>query len=132
MRRRSKAKTLAIRQQASLRAGQRLLLIAVMALAFFFQSYASQTHIHLEADGITLAKLQLVTKVDSKKDVPAQPAPDNCPLCQFLYAGQHVPPAALIFFLPMVSVSAIEIVQAVLPHYDAVSHTWLGRAPPQG
>ena len=118
---------MALRQQPV----RRLLLIAVMAMAFFFQSYASQTHIHLEADGVTLAKLQVVTKVDSKKDVPPQQAPDNCPLCQFLYAGQHVPPAALIFSLPLVSISVIEIVEAVLPHYDAVSHTWLGRAPPQ-
>ena len=125
--RQSKARLPALRHQPF----GRLLLIGVMLLAFFFQSYASQTHIHLEADGITLAKVQVVTKVDSKKDVPPQQAPDNCPLCQFLYGGQHVPPAALIFFLPSVSVSVIEIVQAVLPHYDSVSHTWQGRAPPQ-
>jgi hypothetical protein len=102
-----------------------------MVLAFFIQSYASQTHIHLEADGITLAKIAPVTKLDEKKGAPTRQSPDNCPLCQFLYGGQHVPPAALIFFLPSVAVSVIAPVLALLAHYDAVSHSWRGRAPPQ-
>jgi hypothetical protein len=124
MRRGARAKAWTIRRQP-------VALAALMVLAFLFQSYVSQTHIHLEADGITLAKVQLVTKLDSKKGAPTQQTPDNCPLCQFYYVGQHVPPAALIFFLPTVSVSVIEAVLAVLPHYDAASHSWRGRAPPQ-
>jgi hypothetical protein len=110
---------------------RRLVLALAMTLAFLFQSYATQTHIHLEADGITLAKIAPVTKLDSKSGAPIRETPDNCPLCQFLYGGQHVPPSALIFFLPSVSVSVIEPVLALLPHYDAVSHSWRGRAPPQ-
>jgi hypothetical protein len=118
---------LALRQQPV----KKLALILFMTLAFLFQSYAAQTHIHLEADGITLAKVAPVTKLDSKSGAPTRETPDNCPLCQFLYGGQHVPPSVLIFFLPSAAVSVIEPVLALLPHYDAVSHSWRGRAPPQ-
>jgi hypothetical protein len=102
-----------------------------MLLAFFFQSYATQTHIHVEPDGLTLAKVSVVSHHDTNKGAPPADNPNDCPLCQLLYGGQYVAPTALIFFLPMVSVSVIEAVQAVLPHYDAVSHNWLGRAPPR-
>jgi hypothetical protein len=109
----------------------RLVFVAAMLLAFFFQSYATQTHIHIEPDGLTLAKIQGGSHDAKKSGAPAQDNPNDCPLCQLLYGGQYVAPTALIFFLPMVAVSVIEAVQAVLPHYDAASHNWLGRAPPQ-
>jgi len=107
----------------------RLAAVLFMLAAFFFQSYATQTHIHIEPDGVTLAKVDVVSHHDTGK-APAD-NPNDCPLCQLLYGGQYVAPSALIFFLPMVAVSVIESVQAVLPHYDAASHNWLGRAPPQ-
>jgi hypothetical protein len=109
----------------------RLVFVAFMLLAFFLQSYATQTHIHVEPDGLILAKLQVVSHDAKKGGAPAQDNPNDCPLCQLLYGGQYVAPTALIFFLPMVAVSVIEAVQAVLPHYDAASHNWLGRAPPR-
>jgi hypothetical protein len=111
-----------------------------MLLAFFFQSYATQTHIHFESDnGITLAKVPdgvAIVKYKAvshpaKKGAPSEENPDNCPLCQLLYGGQYVAPTQLIFFVPMAAISVIEAVAAVLPHYDAASHNWLGRAPPQ-
>jgi len=102
-----------------------------MLLAFFFQSYATQTHIHVEPDGLTLANVLVVSHHDASKGTPPADSPNDCPLCQLLYGGQYVATTALIFFLPMVSVSVIEAVQAVLPHYDAASHNWLGRAPPR-
>ncbi len=105
-------------------------MVLFMLLAFFCQSYATQTHIHVEPDGITLAKVSMVSH-PAKKGAPSEENPDNCPLCQLLYGGQYVAPTTLIFFLPMVAVSVIEAVQTVLPHYDAVSHNWRGRAPPQ-
>jgi hypothetical protein len=109
----------------------RLVFVAAMLLAFFFQSYATQTHIHIEPDGITLAKVLVVSHDAKKSGAPTEDNPNDCPLCQLLYGGQYVAPTALIFFLPMVAVSVIEAVQTVLPHYDAASHNWLGRAPPQ-
>jgi hypothetical protein len=102
-----------------------------MLLAFFFQSYATQTHIHVEPDGITLANMTMVSHHDAGKGTPPADNPNDCPLCQLLYGGQYVAPASLIFFLPMIAVSVIEAVQAALPHYDAASHNWQGRAPPR-
>jgi hypothetical protein len=103
-----------------------------MLLAFLLQSYATQTHIHFQADTSVTAKTAVAQTAPAhgKKNSPTDDNPDNCPLCQLLYGGQYVAPSALIFFVPMFAVSVIEAVQGVMPHYDAASHSWHGRAPP--
>jgi hypothetical protein len=116
-----------------------------MLLTFLLQSYATQTHIHflrevaaaniVQADNITLDKKvagQIQGQAQGQKKNNSVPDnPDTCPLCQLLYGGQYVTPSAIVFFLPMAAVSTIEPTLGVLPHYDAVSHNWRGRAPPQ-
>jgi Protein of unknown function (DUF2946) len=116
-----------------LRQPRRLLLTGFMLLAFLLQSYATQTHIHQREDiqAATSVKLDGAAASAHGKPAPTPVNPDNCPLCQMLYGGQHVAPDALIFFLPTMAVSIIEIAEAFTPHYDAVSHSWRGRAPPQ-
>jgi hypothetical protein len=116
-----------------LRQPRRLLLTGFMLLAFLLQSYATQTHIHFQDDVSQTIGVKLDTGAPPapKKNAPSPENPDNCPLCQLLYGGQYVAPNALVFFLPLAAVSIIEIVQAVTPHYDAVSHSWRGRAPPR-
>jgi hypothetical protein len=106
-----------------------------MLLTFLLQSYATQTHIHFlrevaataHADGAVADK----KGQSHKKNNSLPDNPDTCPLCQLLYGGQYVAPGAVVFFLPMAAVSTIETTLGVLPHYDAVSHSWRGRAPPQ-
>jgi hypothetical protein len=112
---------------------RRLILTGFMLLTFLFQSYAIQTHIHpLQGiPGITALKLAPAATTKPHKNIPLNTADPDCALCQLLYGGQHVAPDALVFFLPMVAVSTIEIALGVTPHYDAVSHSWRGRAPPQ-
>ncbi len=102
-----------------------------MLLAFLLQSYATQTHIHFQDDAPAASASTLDTGAAHTKNTPVNDNPDNCPLCQLLYGGQYVAPSTLIFFLPLAAVSTIEIVQGVMPHYDAVSHSWRGRAPPR-
>ena len=102
-----------------------------MLLAFLLQSYATQTHIHVQPDASAPAKISATAAAPAKKNTPTDDNPDNCPLCQLLYGGQYVAPDALVFFLPMVAVSTIEIALGVTPHYDTVSHSWRGRAPPR-
>jgi hypothetical protein len=119
----------------------RWLFTAFMLLAFVLQSYAVQTHIHEQLSLPLVAKSQVQTgAVDGaqpqktkpqKPSAPAKDAPDDCPLCQLLYGGQYVAPDALVFFLPLVAVRSIETELGALPQYDAVSHNWRGRAPPQ-
>ena len=108
-----------------------------MLFAFALQSYAVQTHIHEQLNLPVHGKSSTVDGADAQKadgqkpGAPAKDAPDDCPLCQLLYGGQYVAPDALVFFLPLVAVRSIETELAALPHYDAVSHSWRGRAPPQ-
>ena len=102
-----------------------------MLLAFLLQSYATQTHIHFQDDAPAASASTLDTGTAHKKNAPVNDNPDTCPLCQLLYGGQYVAPDALVFFLPLISVRAIETELGALPHYDAVSHSWRGRAPPR-
>jgi len=115
------------------RPNHRLLLVAVVLLAFVIQSFAVQTHIHpLPGASVDSALKAAVSGIHHEKgNSPTDDSPDNCPLCQMFYGGQYVAPTALVFFLPMAAVSTIEIVLGVLPHYDAVSHSWRGRGPPR-
>jgi hypothetical protein len=109
---------------------ERLLLAGFMALAFFFQGYATQTHIHKQTDGAT----SIVSKVDGSSrpsKVPDNDDPANCPICQQIsHAGQYVAPTWLLSFLILAAVSTIEIVNFSIPRFDAVSHSWRGRGPP--
>jgi hypothetical protein len=110
----------------------RWLFTAFMLFAFALQSYAVQTHVHEQLSLPVHAKADTGDSAHAQKPgVPAKDAPDDCPLCQLLYGGQYVAPDALVFFLPLVAVRSIETELAALPHYDAVSHSWHGRAPPR-
>lgn len=121
----------------------RLIFTAFMLLAFALQSYAVQTHIHerlnlpLSAHGAITRGAAVDTALPGssthakKPPLPVKDAPDDCPLCQLLYGGQYVAPDALVFFLPLISVRVLETELAALPRYDAVSHSWRGRAPPR-
>jgi hypothetical protein len=119
-----------------LRHPRRLLITGFMLLAFLLQSYATQTHIHSLPDMAAKSGAAQTAPTSGqtghdKKNSPTDDNPDNCPLCQLLYGGQYVAPDTLVFFLPMVAVSTIEIALGVTPHYDTVSHSWRGRAPPR-
>jgi hypothetical protein len=110
----------------------RWLFTAFMLLAFALQSYAVQTHIHEQLNLPVHAKASTGDGAHTQKPTaPAKDAPDDCPLCQLLYGGQYVAPDALVFFLPLVAVRSIETELGALPRYDAVSHSWRGRAPPR-
>ena len=121
-------------RQLSGRAWARLLFTGFMLFAFLMQSNATQTHIHVLLGQPEAAVAKLLLTADApgpvKKDT-GKDSSDDCPLCQLLYGGQYVAPSTLIFFLPMMAVSTIETVLGVTPHYDSVSHSWHGRAPPQ-
>ena len=120
----------------SRRSNGRLLLIAFVLLAFVIQSFAVQTHIHplssVSVESALKATAPAAASHHKKGGSPADDNPDDCPLCQLLYSGQYVAPTTLVFFLPMAAISTIEIAIGVMPHYDAVSHSWRGRGPPRG
>ena len=112
----------------------------VTLIAFSVQTYLTQTHIHLVAEGRTslmlglaLGKVARSSPVAPKDNYPANEDPANCPLCQELvHAGQFVTPAGAAVLLPFISISVIEIASPTARLGQAVTHIWRGRAPPLG
>ena len=122
------AKASALRSRTAALTGWRLVLVYAAILAFAFQSYVIQTHIHF-APTTALASDHQSGHHDK---VPANDDPANCPICQeILHSGQFITPAAQFLLLPAFAVSTITIVDRALPHIFAPSHNWRGRAPPQ-
>ncbi|HEY8950459.1 MAG TPA: DUF2946 family protein [Rhizomicrobium sp.] len=119
---------------------RRLLLTLFCLLAFSFQSYVAQTHIHVPgtADpGISaLVSSRAQVSADAKTDTGHKqlPADDtaNCPLCQaVLHAGLFVSPALLVLLLPDTQ-AAVGPAPIIASHREgAPSHTWHSRGPPQ-
>ena len=116
-----------------------------MLIAFAFQSYLTQTHIHLPSPA-PVAAAKLTDSSHSKpaaKDIaahrraPADKAPsdDNpvkCPLCQAVgYAGHFVAPAAVATLLPAAAISILPLTIAILSPRESPSHIWQGRGPPR-
>lgn len=106
-------------------------------LAFTFQAFVTQTHIHT-GSVLTIGSSKSdtapakVTPGSQKQHngVPNQD-PANCPICQqIVQAGHYVTPAALSALAPAVAVSAIAIVLDAAMATASPSHSWRGRAPP--
>lgn len=120
---------------------QRLILFVTL-IAFAFQSYVVQTHVHVLANsnsGIAVSKNFVA---DSKAHAASTQTPDqgryppgddpaHCPICQeFLLAGQYVTPAPVTALLLTVVVAPVAVVSEIAVPFIPVSHNWYGRAPP--
>ena len=109
-------------------------------VAFLFQSYVVQTHIHFaaSADPETFVAdgANLKTNADSAvagqhNSKPPIDDPAHCPICQeFLHAGQYLTPAPVLALLITAVFVPITIERAVPVTANPVSHGWRGRAPP--
>ncbi len=122
--------------------GWRLAVASVVFVAFAFQSFVAQTHIHFAPDA--LARLAAYSASHAPKiaqggagqdrhdNHPDNDDPANCPICQeILHCGQFVAPAAQFILPPAMAVSTIAVVDKALPFVLALSHDWRGRAPPR-
>jgi hypothetical protein len=122
---------------------RRLLLTLFCLLAFSFQSYISQTHIHVPGTsdlGISASfsvkspvSADAKASVSKNKRIPANgDDTSNCPLCQaVLHAGLFLTPALLVLLLPDTQ-SAVGPAIIVSSHSEgAPSHAWHSRGPPQ-
>jgi hypothetical protein len=117
----------------------RLIALAV-TIAFAFQSYVTQTHIHIPQPGAGFAKLlgnaSSVGKIDSedrgKDPFPAQDDPAKCPLCQEIaHSGAYISPVAAASILPAESVSVVALVKIATVLIRTTSFIWQTRAPPR-
>jgi hypothetical protein len=119
---------------------RRLFLTLFCLLAFSFQSYIAQTHIHIpgRADpGISAlasspAKISLNAAKQGKRGQLPINSDTNCPLCQtVLHAGFFLTPALLVLLLPDTQ-AGNGPAPVVASHRDgAPSHGWQSRGPPQ-
>jgi hypothetical protein len=112
---------------APARKGWRDVVMFALLAVFTLQTYVFQTHIHAAGDHAVKADSR-----DHHDRFPPGDDPASCPLCQeFLHSGQFITPQALVLLPPMLAVSTLQHVDAALPHVEAPSHDWRGRAPPK-
>jgi hypothetical protein len=103
------------------------LIAALLLLAFSFQSYVAQTHIH---DIVAKTPTALVQHSGHNR-APLQNSPLDCSFCQMLtHAGSTLMPDAALL------VPARQWIAMVAPHYllagtgTTANHSWQSRAPP--
>jgi len=127
------------RTPASNAGGWRTLVTVLALIAFAFQSYVTQTHIHLSPavakaaiTGDAHAKILPVAHRSAPAKEPANDEPMKCPLCQAVgYAGHFVTPAAAAaMLLPTAAVSVLPLLLATVSPNETPSHIWQGRGPP--
>jgi hypothetical protein len=103
------------------------LVVLLAVLAFAFQSYVTQTHIHddlPQASGIVKSHAPLHGKA------PLNPA--SCPFCQSVaLAGAFVSPANVLFHLPLAWVLSVAHVFTARAASGTIAHDWQSRAPPR-
>ena len=124
----------------------RILVILLAFVALTIQMLVVQSHIHIpQADG-KVQSLSLITlaagTVDAQHDhsagapgakYPVNEEPSNCPLCQaFGHSGQFIASTAALVSLPYSITVNFIVFSETAPALFAVSHSWQGRAPPQG
>jgi hypothetical protein len=110
-------------------------------LAFAFQSYVTQTHIHFPHE----AAVDIFASADQNRALndqapgkhnpdkyPPNDDPANCPICQeVMHTGAFVMPDFVALLLPSQPISIVPIVIALPAAIETVSHAWQSRAPPR-
>ena len=115
---------------ASAFAPVRRLAMLVLLLAFAFQAYAVQTHLHKP---LSAAPVQLLKADAPAKPLPADPLdPATCKLCQELvHAGAAISPGGPAFAV-LLDWSTVAVPPALLPAATTAARTgWQSRAPPK-
>lgn len=112
-------------ESAERRGGWRLMAVLLM-VAFSFQSYVAQTHIHQSASTAAAATVQ-----HRGHNSPAENSPFDCPICQAVsHVGSFFVPDVVMPFL------AAQFVETANPQFyradrgTAVHRNWQSRAPP--
>jgi hypothetical protein len=127
------------RARVARQSSARLLLTFLTLFAFTCQSYLTQTHIHIWLASGTEAPLAADSGTKSlpgstapKDKFPANQDPANCPICQeIVHAGPAIVPVAAAVVLSALPTLGLVIVAETARHFNAPSHNWQGRAPPQ-
>jgi hypothetical protein len=125
-------------------AGWRLVVTTLALIAFAFQGYVTQTHIHFlppisattlkaaAASDLNPLKTSGVLQRKVPEKTPSNEDPMKCPLCQAVgYAGHFVTPSSSApVLLPTTAISILPVALAILSPRETPSHIWQGRGPP--
>jgi len=106
--------------------------IAIFAmLTFALLVQLTQAHIHFAPDFGISKSAGTAAKIPSKKNLPANNDPANCPICQAaLHGGQFLSPSAVALALPGETIAIVPLVVRIVIARETPSHNWQGRAPP--
>jgi hypothetical protein len=124
------------RRDAILVSRSRLFWIVVCLLAFVFQGYVAQTHIHvpLSQDNVVIAqKSSLAAKLPTRApDQTPQEDLSKCPLCQVISAIGAALSSNSIYFVQL-EASGIVVALREFPRPERIApaHVWESRGPPQ-
>ena len=100
---------------------------ALVLLAFSFQSYLAQTHIHETAAATSAAQIYHPGQNKS----PVDNSPLDCPFCQALaHATSFLMPGALLLFLAPQWVKTTTSHTLFFDKGTATKYNWQSRAPP--
>jgi len=105
--------------------------LALLVLAFLWQSFVAQTHVHFERlASQNLANTQAPATNDPERSKPGDPV-THCPVCRAVaHAGVFLPSAPIA--LPAAAATIVVVAIAVLTSLilRLASHLWRSRAPP--
>jgi hypothetical protein len=103
------------------------LIAALVILAFCFQSYVAQTHIHKSATAVSAGLIHHAGPGES----PGPNAPLDCPFCQVVnHAGSYLLSDAPLLLLASQWAQMVAPRHLVPDIYMVARHHWRSRAPP--
>ena len=123
-------------KRGAIRSPARLAVTLIAMIAFAFQSYVTQTHMHgaprVERSLIGVAQSGAAFTKDGTGKLPPLDDPATCPICQdMLMVGHFISPAAIAALPPALPVSVVAFETGDSIAIPPVSHDWQGRGPPQ-
>ncbi len=107
------------------------ILVAVL-LAFSWQSFVAQTHVHFASGGDAPgATFRVGASAEASAKASSSDEPADCPICdEIAHAGHVYLPGLLSFHLPELADAWIVLVAAGVLAPSQSSHAWNSRAPP--
>lgn len=106
----------------------RSLVCLLVLVAFTFQSFLVQTHIHNLPQSFSTGIAGVAASHGAKAPLDA----DKCFLCQeYVHSGAYLTPAVIAALPPTATASLLPLLFAPLHAVRLLSHNWKGRAPPR-
>lgn len=109
-----------------------LAVLLATLVAFGWQSFVTQTHIHFvrdRSDAAMRAGAAAPSHI-ARRQAPSD-TPEDCPICRDMaVAGHYLSPAAVLIVAPAVVAVWRTVAAPLTPARTRPSHAWRSRAPP--